>query len=271
VPHEALLELDAGVAHLEVLPHAGGRISRLAVAGIELLRSDPTPTTLLWGCYPMVPWAGRVRHGRFEFDGTEFRLPLDAPPHAIHGTGHLAAWEVTDAGRDHCELRCTLDWPLGGTAHQHIVLRPDGVTLLLSVLATERMPAVVGWHPCFHPPRTADLRFGRMYRRDDEGIAVAELVDVPDHPWDDCFVEPVAPPSLTFTHPDGRPEHGLTVTLTSDCDHWVVFDELPVALCVEPQSAPPDACNLGSAHVLGPGDLLQRRFDLHWSTPPTHR
>lgn len=268
---EPVIELEAGDAQVEVLPHAGGRVGRLRVGDLDLLRSDPAPTTLLWGCYPMVPWAGRVRHGEFSFDDATYRLPLDAPPHAIHGTGHLAAWEVVDAGRDHCELRCTLDWPFGGTAHQHVVLRPDGLTLLLSVLAAERMPAVVGWHPCFHPPQSADLRFGRMYRRDGEGIAVADLVPPPPHPWDDCFVEPLGPPTLTFARPGGRPDERLVVVLDSDCDHWVVFDELPDAVCVEPQSAPPDAFNLGTAHVLEPGDLLQRRFDLRWGSEPTHR
>lgn len=268
---EPVIELEAGDVQVEVLPHAGGRVGRLRVGDLDLLRSDPAPTTLLWGCYPMVPWAGRVRHGEFSFDDATYRLPLDAPPHAIHGTGHLAAWEVVDAGRDHCELRCTLDWPFGGTAHQHVVLRPDGLTLLLSVLAAERMPAVVGWHPCFHPPQSADLRFGRMYRRDGEGIAVADLVPPPPHPWDDCFVQPLGPPTLTFARPGGRPDERLVVVLDSDCDHWVVFDELPDAVCVEPQSAPPDAFNLGTAHVLEPGDLLQRRFDLRWGSEPTHR
>jgi aldose 1-epimerase len=223
---------------------------------------------MLWGSYPMAPWAGRVRHGRFRFDGIEHRLPIDAPPHAIHGTAHLDRWDVVDAGRDHCELQCDLRWQFGGIAHQHLVLRPDGLVMLLAVAATtQRMPAVLGWHPCFHPPDAARLHFGAMYRRDDEGIPSGELVPPPPSPWDDCFVRPQQ--ALTMRY--GSPVDGLEVRLDSDCDHWVVFDELPDALCVEPQSGPPDAFNLGTAAVLEPGELLQRRFEIAWQRPPTGR
>jgi aldose 1-epimerase len=273
---ERVLELEAGDARLTVHPDRGGRVGSLRVGGVELLQSQPAPNALLWGSYPMAPWAGRVRGATFEFDGVRHRLPIDAPPHALHGTVHDAEWEVVDAGRDHCELRCRLDrtggWTLGGVAHQHVVLDVTGVTFVLSVAATtDRMPAVMGWHPCFTPPLGVDLHFSRMYERDDEGIATARCSTPLPLPWegavcDDCFTEPLPP--LTLHYP------GLDLRITSDCDHWVVFDGAATALCVEPQSGPPDAFNLGTAAILEPGDLLQRTMRWHWTTPgapPTGR
>lgn len=266
---ERVLELEAGEMALTVHPDRGGRLGSLEIDGEHVLQRHPSPNSLLWGCYPMAPWAGRVRRGRFAVDGTTHRLAIDAPPHALHGTVHDTEWEVVDAGRNHCELRCRLDrtgnWALGGIAHQHIVLDPDGVTLLLSVTATsDRMPAVVGWHPCFTPPRSADLHFAAMYERDDEGIAVDRRRRPDPLPWqgttcDDCFTQPLVAPTLHYPRFDLR--------IDSDCDHWVVFDGAADALCVEPQSGPPDAFNLGTATMLEPGDLLQRTMRITRTAP----
>lgn len=257
---EPVLELVAGDARVTVFPHRGGRVGQIAVAGRPLLQCTPEGDPMTWGSFPMAPWAGRLRDGRFSFRGARYRLEPNLAPHAIHGTTFDRAWQVDDAGRAHCDLSIDLGWALGGSAHQHLQLDEHGLTCVLSVFADRQaMPAVVGWHPCFLKPRSADLHFGRMYRRDPDHVAVPELTAVPDGPWDDCFVEPLAPVRL---HHDG-----LEVTVASDCDHWVVYDEPDDVTCVEPQSAPPDAFNMtGRAAVLEPGDLLQRRMVITWST-----
>jgi SAM-dependent methyltransferase len=41
----------------------------------------------------MVPWAGRVRRGGFQFEGVEHQLECDLPPHAIHGTCYRRPWQ----------------------------------------------------------------------------------------------------------------------------------------------------------------------------------
>ena len=58
-------ELRAGGARVAIDPQAGGRLSSLEVDGLELLvprSSEP----LVWGLYPMAPWAGRVHLGRVQ-------------------------------------------------------------------------------------------------------------------------------------------------------------------------------------------------------------
>ncbi len=252
-----MIELEAGTAYLTIDAEAGGRLVQLEVAGTKLLKDDRSGGDLTWGSYPMAPWAGRVRHGRFTFDGVEHQLPINLLPHAIHGTTFTMPWEVVDAGRDYCELRCPLTWSFGGTAHQHIALDERGLTCMLSVYAQQQaMPAVVGWHPNFVKPLRTQLDFERMYVRDHEFIAIDQLVEPREHPWDDCFVRPVGPLRMWF------PE--VTVTVDSDCDHWVVFDMLDDSTAVEPQSGPPDAFTIGGATRLEPGELLQRRMTLAW-------
>ena len=76
-----------------------------------------------------------------------------------------------------------------------------------------------------------------MYRRDEFGVPTGALVEPTDGPWDDCFVD-TGPVVLAL-----RPRSRRRVT-SSDCDHWVVFDEPADATCVEPQSGPPDGFNL---------------------------
>ncbi len=261
-----MIELEAGhgrrTVWMTVHPASGGRVGNLEVDGTPVLRADPTVGALMWGIYPMVPWAGRLRHGEFMFDDRWRRVPLNLPPHAIHGTTFEAEWEVLDIGRDYCEMRCPLTWEFGGTAHQHIHLHEDGATFVLTAAAAgQAMPAVIGWHPCFQKPTTADLGFTRMYERDDDGVAVRRLLPPAPHPWDDCFTGPTAPLRLHV-----GPLH---VTIASDCDHWVVYDEPADATCVEPQSGPPDAFNIGGATRLEPGDILQRTMTLTWRQAPS--
>lgn len=254
-----VVTLEAGDVRVRVWPRRGGRVGQIEVGGRPLLKCEPDGNPMTWGSFPMVPWAGRVRDGRFGFRGATYRLPQNLPPHAIHGTAFDRPWTVDDSGRDHCDLGIDLGWALGGSAHQHLQLDEQGLTCVLTVYADRQsMPAVIGWHPCFLKPRSADLHFARTYRRDDQHVALPELVPAPAGPWDDCFVEPLAPVRL---HHDG-----LEVTVSSDCDHWVVYDEPTDVTCVEPQSGPPDAFNMpGRAAVLEPGDLLQRRMVISWA------
>ena len=245
---------------VEVAPDEGGRVAQITVDDVALLIGHAEahePTPLAWGSYPMVPWAGRIRNGRFTFDGEEYALPVNFGAHAIHGVGFGMPWAMTTHAPDLVELELAMPsdarWPFGGIARQRIGVDDTAVRCELSAHAGERaMPVSLGWHPWFRKPARFDFRPRAMYRRDDEHIAVNELVPVPDGPWDDCFVneEPV---DLTIA--------GVDLRLESDCRDWVVYDMPAHATCVEPQSAPPDAFNLRPVRI-EPGERLTVRFDI---------
>ncbi|HEY5665010.1 MAG TPA: hypothetical protein VIS05_13345 [Ilumatobacter sp.] len=252
-----------GDVRLDLDAARGGRVAQITAHGVELLigseASDGDP--LRWGSYPMVPWAGRVRHGRFEFGGAVHRLPTGADGHAMHGVGFLSRWTVGACSPTGAEFTLRLpndgSWPFGGLARQTFDVTGDVVTLTIEVSAGElAMPAMVGWHPWFRKPSVVEFAPTAMYRRH-EGVAVAELVDVPPGPWDDCFVN---------TAPIVAVIDGVTVALSSDCTDWVVYDERPEATCIEPQSAPPDAFNIGG-HVLGPHETLRRWYRMRFDPP----
>jgi aldose 1-epimerase len=248
-----VLELTAGATTARVSAEDGGRLASLLVGGRELLVTEGAGP-MAWGAFPMVPYAGRVRRGRFRFGGTEYELPITLGPHAIHGVGYDRPWTVLD----NTTLEIAFDdrWPLGGRAVARFELSESALTWTLEVHADRPMPAQAGWHPWFRKP--ADLRFAAhaMYTRDDDGIPSGELQVPTPGPWDDCFTKLLGPPQLAF--PDGP-----TLVITSTCDHWVVYTEPEHAVCVEPQSGPPDGFTL-LPQVIEPGAPLVESMTLRW-------
>jgi aldose 1-epimerase len=253
------LVLAAGPVRLEVSAADGGRVTSFRLDGQELIaRVDAGP--IWWGSYPMVPFAGRIRRGEFSFRGRDYRLPLNMAPHAIHGVVFDRPWDSVSG--DAMSVRLGAPWPFAGTLTQRFDLAPDRLRVTLELAADEPMPASMGWHPWFR--RSIDggpdviLWFdpGRMYERDGEGIATGRLVTPTAGPWDDCFTDLSADPVLAWP---GGPE----LTISSNCDDWVVFNMRDDALCVEPQSAPPDAVNLGPT-VVEPGSPLVTWMDWSW-------
>jgi aldose 1-epimerase len=245
---------------VDIAPDDGGRVAQITVDDVALLvayADAHEPSPLAWGSYPMVPWAGRIRHGRVRFDGEEYELPVNFGAHAIHGVGFGAPWTVTRHDPALIELELVLPtdtrWPFGGTASQRILV--DGTTVrfeLAAIAGEQAMPVSLGWHPWFRKPERLEFHPEAMYRRDEEHIAVDELVDVPPGPWDDCFVN---------TSPVGVTIDGVEVHLTSDCRDWVVYDMPAHGTCIEPQSAPPDAFNIRPNRI-EPGDELTVWFEV---------
>lgn len=141
-------QLSAGGAEVTVDQENGCRISSLRIDGTELLRQGSH-----YGCFPMVPWCGRTANGQFQDGAVVHQLPINQPPHAIHGFGRDAPWRparVTPA-----EAAFTYDltepWPYPGRVTQIVELGPDSLTLTLGVETYgDSFPAQAGWHPWFH-------------------------------------------------------------------------------------------------------------------------
>ena len=253
--------LAAGDVTAIVRPDLGARISSLTIGGTELLVTD-ADRPVDWGLYPMAPFAGRLRHGRVEFGGSVHQLPLTLPPHAIHGTLVTRAWDVVTDGVMEVELRDP--WPYRGRVRHTVDLQEDHLALELTVEADEPMPAWAGWHPWFRrdigiagAPAEVDFTAGAMYERDGEGVPTGATVAPPPGPWDDCFTKLSGPPRVVWPG-------WLELTVESPHEYPVVYTEPPHAVCVEPQTAPPDALNLGMAAVLEPGKPLVATMALRW-------
>ncbi len=252
--------LEAGPARVEIDPGAGGRIAALEIAGLSVL-VPRTEDRLRWGCYPMAPWAGRLRDGRFRFADRNYEVPRTMPPHAIHGTTLDRGWASHGKGRMSIDLGP--DWPFSGRVFQEITLEPDGLSLRIEIRSDRTpFPAGAGWHPWFRRQLgrggSAELEFeaGAMYARDRDGIPSGRLVPPTPGPWDDCFTDLSSGPRLTWPG-------AVQISLSSSVDHWVVYNEPSHALCVEPQTGPPDALNLAPVLVT-PERPLRAETRIHW-------
>lgn len=267
------LTLRAGDAEAVLDPGAGGRIAAIRDRGVDLLVTEGWGP-VAWGCYPMAPWAGRVRDGVLRWRGEEHRLPTHlVPPHAIHGTLLETAWDVVDAGPASATLAADLGppWPFGGRVLHRISLGPTGLDAVLEVHAADRsMPAIVGWHPWFPrvlrradgtpvgAPVVVNLAAEGMLLRDRDGLPSGEIVrPIPAEPWDDCFVEVVGSPGVTWPG-------ALEVRLASEATFWVVYTEREEGVCVEPQTGPPNGLNTGECAVVEPGSPLVASMMLGW-------
>ncbi|CAM2005466.1 aldose epimerase family protein [Acanthopleuribacter pedis] len=230
---------QAGPARLVINRALGARIHALRLFDVDILvaaSEDP----IAWGSYPMAPWAGRIRRGRFRAGDRTLQLPINFPPHAMHGTTYARPWQ-----RDADGYRIDLgpDWPFAGFVRQRFVLSETHLDLRLEVHSeSEPFPAAVGWHPWFRRQLATggalqlDFQPTHLLARDWDGITSAEPVAPGAGPWDDCFTGVVQPVRL---HWPGA----LTLEMTASTDVWVVYNQPTHALCVEPQSAPPNALN----------------------------
>ena len=197
---------------------------------------------------------------------------MHLPPHAIHGTVLDRSWQRLDERSIATELGP--DWPFAGRAIQRFDLREGRLEFGLEIHADEPMPASIGWHPWFRrrpaateaddladagpstPPVELELDAGPMYVRDAVGITTLDRVAPVPGPWDDCFTDLRRSPVLRWPG-------FLELTIDSDCRDWVVYTEPTEALCVEPQTAPPDALNLEPA-IVEPGRPLIAAMTWTW-------
>ena len=247
--------LTAGDAEVTLLPADGCRVDSLRLGGTELLRTGqdaaafPEPVEIFgYGSFAMVPWAGRVDRGRWRNGQVSHQLPIDMPPHAIHGTGIRTAWspasEPTAAGAAfYYDL--VDPWPYRGRVTQLFELTPESLRTTVSVeTAGDSFPAQIGWHPWFRKRLRPDGAEARLdfapawqEQRGDDYLPTGRRIDPLPGPRDDCFGLPDGV-SATLVW-----EGELSLEITADVEWLVVFDEQRDAICVEPQSGPPNGLN----------------------------
>jgi len=255
--------LSAGGATVTVLPENGCRIGSLTVDGVELLRQGSH-----YGAFPMVPWCGRTENGRFRNGGTVHQMPLDAGPHAIHGTGRNTAWQSAPGATDTTAgfyYDLAEPWPYPGRVTQLFELDENAVTLTLGVETYgDSFPAQAGWHPWFlrnlgQGGQDAEPSFtpGWQEERGENHLPTGRRTDPKPRPWDDCFGMPDGV-DVTLTWPGE-----LRLRVTSPAEWVVLYDEQPEAVCVEPQSGPPNGLN-SLPHLVTPIEPLEISTTWTW-------
>ena len=200
-------------------------------------------TPLNYGWYGMGPWAGRVRDGLITgANGQEHQLPqIFDPPNALHGFGFTSSWQEIGPGRALLHLPA----PYGGaTIEQSIEVLDDAIRWSLEYEPGDcDLPAWLGFHPWFARDldrggsAVIDFSANQMLQRGSDGLPTGELVRPTPEPWDDAFTGIIGTPAIIW-------EDVARIDIECDAPWWVVYSEDAEGVCIEPQTAPPDAANL---------------------------
>lgn len=291
-------DLTVGLA-----PDCGGALTRFEIgfapSVLEILRparADRSHAYCSLGasCFPLIPYGGRLRDGRFTLEGRSFQLPLNAPPerHSSHGDGWTRSWSLTHLDRHSAAMTLDADdgAPFRYRCVQLIVVKEERLSVELSVcnLSDHRIPMGFGLHPYFPDRAGAFIRANlpsrwcwdaemmptsRETNPDASGLlrgqAVAQL-----------------PVAVEYADWDGRalidwPQRGLSVELTTTppLRHAVVWvPDGEEFFCFEPMSHGTDGFNrrladgsLEDILVLDPGAVTHQRFDFLVSRPGSAR
>ncbi len=261
-------------------PEAGGSVFSWQVAGQNMLRNTADMSLaadqpLLRATFPLVPYSNRIANGRFTWAGQSHDLPVIplAAPHAIHGVGWTAEWQVAQLAEDHCTLTLDhaggVDWPYPFHAEQHIQLSADSMIINMHAdnLSDQSVPLAFGHHPYFDQ-EGATLDFsatGLWLNRDDmlpgDCVAPEAFTDfLGGHAVEGCKID------HCYTGWNGKAlirwagrEHALEIAATPNLSAAVVY--IPPggdAFCFEPVPHMNDAINQADANpampIITPGE-----------------
>jgi aldose 1-epimerase len=163
------LELGDGRWRVTVAPTLGGSLLACTFDDVPVLHpvaqaavDGRTPVRCCH--FPLIPFSNRVENGRFSFNGSSQQLARNVAgsPHAMHGHGWQAAWQVTERRDANCALAYerdpTADWPWRYRGRQTIAIEGDALRLTLAIenLGPDAMPCGLGFHPFL--PRNGGAR-----------------------------------------------------------------------------------------------------------------
>ena len=276
------MKLAAGAWEATLRPDVGGALAGLRLGGEDVLRAMPAAATnpLEASCFPLVPYANRIRDGRFAFGGRTVQLPLNFLPqrHSLHGIGWQRPWRVVAHDDAEAVLVDEYDgmdaWPWAWRAEQRFALDQAGLSIALSLTnrSDQAMPAGLGLHPYFRRRPETRVRFVAkgVLEVDDEFMPTGEIAPAGRFgAWSEGAPVPAELVDNCHVGWNGRVEIAddrgrITMTATGAPHLHVYAPPGRAELCFEPVSHTPDAINRALAEivVLAPGATAQLRMQI---------
>lgn len=257
-PRGTFATIGSEVLSVTVCPEDGARIISLKYKGVELLRQyNSNRRAFQYGCFPMVPFVGRLRNGDICYAGEKHHLYQNKGQNAMHGMAHFDPWFLNESSST--GIRMTLNvgkpWPWQCKVIQTINVIDNVLELSLEILTDkDTFPVDAGWHPWFlkDPDNTgaSELKINfnadSMEETGSDELPTGNRFPQKEGPWDDCFNFEKYNASAILSYGNKR-----TITMTSNCPALVVFDKQPDASCVNPMSGIPNGLNT-EPHVISP-------------------
>lgn len=257
------VKLSNQYIELSIYPHDGCRIQSLKAFDTEILREwDKEKKAFQYGCFPMVPWVGRVENGNFDFGGSTYQLPQNKGQHAMHGIACMSHWDTLYSTKSKALFKLELDdpWPFKGIVLQELQLIDTKLIMKLSILSyQESFPASAGWHPWLKrelngcPNTDLLVCFNADWQEEsgDNEVPTGKRILPQSGPWDDTFGFNEAA-NLTIYWGSK-----LKMTMTSTGKYLTLFDKLSDAICVNTMTDRPNSFNSYRKNIVTPSNPLE--------------
>jgi aldose 1-epimerase len=133
----------------------GARVESIYLDGNAVVTHSDDGVPTHGGVAVLMPFAGRVRNGRYIFEGTTYQLPVSRDGHALHGFAKDARWVVASKNAHAVTLRSRLKssgYPGILDARITYSIRPRSFSTecVVTNVAARNCPFVAGFHTNFH-------------------------------------------------------------------------------------------------------------------------
>jgi aldose 1-epimerase len=147
----------------------GAHVASLSLGGREVVKPSSDGAQTHGGIAVLMPYAGRIRDGRYTFEGKVFEFPVESDGHSIHGFAKDARWEVIGEKPGSVTLRTRLKsdgYPGILDARMTYTVRPGSFSTDCAVtnVGKRNCPFVAGFHPYFLARTWRIVTTGRVYR-----------------------------------------------------------------------------------------------------------
>ena len=147
----------------------GAHVTEVILGGENVTKPTKDGSPTHGGIGVLIPYAGRVRRGRYRFEGEDFQLPVGRDGHAIHGFAKDARWKVLEREHDSAALGCRLKgegYPsiIDAAVTYSIGRNSFRTRCTVRNVGDRNCPLVVGFHPYFLGKEWAISTRGAAYR-----------------------------------------------------------------------------------------------------------
>ena len=244
----------------------------------------------------LIPFPGRVRDGRYTFEGVTYQMPTNDKdgPNAIHGFLRLTEWRVTTRTESRVTFRVSLNaaehpgYPFSIDATLTYVIEEKKMICHFRLVndGEQNAPVAAGFHPYFtvgseqidldtlHVPMGATLEMvhllptGTVLPVENTPFDFREPRLIGDTAFNTCYLNPIrdADGRLRFRLGTADNQQGITVWMNEAFNYVVLYsgDPLPPShrrrsLAIEPMTCAADGFNHAEWGLvsLAPGEELR--------------
>lgn len=248
----------------------GAYVRRLSIGGIPIIKPSKDGIQTHGGIAVLLPYPGRVRDGKYTFEGKAFELPTGKDGHAIHGFAKDALWTTSPLKEDSVSMTASLrgkGYPgvLMATISYSVGARTFSTDCTVRNAGAGDVPVVVGFHPYFLAEEWSIRADSPVYRYGltDTYFPTGErsrcsLEKAGEAKWDDCFS---AEGDITLV------ARGRELVLRRrNMPYFVLYNGEHAggeSVAVEPYSGLPNAYNNGiGLTILAPGESFLCGYDV---------